>query len=85
MSLFSFLRRRDRQPDIAEELDRDIKGRPPIYISGSEVPDRRSQRRPPPKSPGRRAEDPLDDPLPVPFVPRPAPAPEGEPVEESPD
>lgn len=85
MSLFSFLRRRRPQPDIAEELDRDLKGRPPLYVGGSEIPDRRSLRRPPPESPGRRAEPPLDDPLPVPFVPRPAPATEGGPVEESSD
>ena len=53
-----------------EELDRDIKGRPSLYIDGRVVPDRRRERRPPPASPGRRAEDPLDDTLPVPFVPR---------------
>jgi len=62
--------RPDREAMIAE-LDRDIKGRPPIYIDGSVVPDRRRDRRPPPVSPGRRAEDPIDDPFPVPFVPRP--------------
>jgi hypothetical protein len=84
VSLFAFLRRRGPEPDVAMELDRDIKGRPPIYVDGSEIPDRRSERRPPPKSPGRRAIDPLDDPLTVPFVPRPAPALEGGPVEDSP-
>ena len=57
--------------EILAELDRDIKGRPAIYIDGTVVPDRRRDRRPPPISPGRRAEDPLDDPFPVPFVPRP--------------
>lgn len=73
MRLPRFRRRRpgDR-PDIRTELDRDLKGRPEIYIDGTVIPDRRGDRRPPPVSPGRRAEDPLDDPLPVPFVPRPA-------------
>ena len=80
--------RRQRNParDVLAELDRDIKGRPPIYIDGTVIPDRRSERRPRPESPGRRAEDPLDDPLPVPFVPRPIPEPETPPeaAEESP-
>ncbi|MEA2682892.1 MAG: hypothetical protein QOK05_1220 [Chloroflexota bacterium] len=71
MRLPAFLRRREHQPDIRVELDRDVKGKPGIYVDGVEIPDRRSERRPPPKSPGRRAEDPLDDPFPVPFVPRP--------------
>ena len=64
-------RRQERRDAITEELDRDIKGRPGIYINGSVVPDRRRDRRPRPVSPGRRAEDPLDDPFPVPFVPPP--------------
>lgn len=72
MNLLRLLRRR-RQPDndISAELDRDIKGRTSIYIDGSVLPDRRKDRRPPPVSPGRRAEEPLDDPFPVPFVPPP--------------
>lgn len=71
MKLFGFRRRGGDRPDITGDLDRDIKGKPGIYVDGSEIPDRRSERRPPPKSPGRHAEDPLDDPFPVPFVPRP--------------
>ena len=63
--------RKDRPEEIVEELDRDIKGRPGIYIDGSVVPDRRRDRRPPPRSPGRRAVDPLDVPFPIPFLPRP--------------
>jgi hypothetical protein len=60
-----------QRADIAGDLDRDLEGRPKIYINGRVLPDRRSERRPPPASPGRRAEDPIDDPFPVPFVPRP--------------
>jgi hypothetical protein len=72
MRLPGFMRRRPgARPDIRADLDRDVKGRPEIYIDGTVIPDRRGDRRPPPVSPGRRAEDPLDDPLPVPFVPRP--------------
>ena len=72
MKLLGFLRRRPKdQEDLAAELDRDVKGRTSIYIDGAVLPDRRKDRRPPPKSPGRRAEDPLDDPFPVPFVPPP--------------
>lgn len=56
---------------IAAELDRDLKGRTPIYVDGTVIPDRRKERRPPPKSPGMHAEDPIDDPLPMPFVPPP--------------
>lgn len=62
---------RDRHQELLEELDRDVKGRPEIYVDGSVIPDRRRERRPPPVSPGRRAEDSFDDNLPVPFVPRP--------------
>ncbi|HEY8740283.1 MAG TPA: hypothetical protein VIN56_06800 [Candidatus Dormibacteraeota bacterium] len=71
MRLPGFLRRRRAAPDISAELDRDLKGRPEIYVDGTVIPDRRSQRRPPPVSPGGRAEEPLEDPFPVPFVPRP--------------
>ncbi|HEV1997791.1 MAG TPA: hypothetical protein VGR61_06635 [Candidatus Dormibacteraeota bacterium] len=70
MRLLPFRRRR-KEADIAAELDRDVKGTTPIYIDGSVLPDRRSERRPPPKSPGMRAAEPLDDPFPVPFVPPP--------------
>ncbi|MGI8610204.1 MAG: hypothetical protein ACR2MY_13450 [Candidatus Dormibacteria bacterium] len=73
-------RRRRVKVDLAEVLDRDVKGTTPIYIDGTELPDRRKQRRPPPISPGMRAEDPLDDPYPVPFVP----PPEGWGAQESP-
>ena len=71
MRLAFWRRPKPAHDEILAELDRDIKGRPAIYIDGAEVPDRRRDRRPPPVSPGRRAEDPLDDPFPVPFVPRP--------------
>ena len=57
--------------DLDAELDRDLKGRTEIYIDGRVLPARRAARRPPPASPGRRAEDPLDDAFPMPFVPRP--------------
>jgi hypothetical protein len=69
-----FRRRPPSHPDPGEELDKDLKGRTNMYIDGSVIPDRRKDRRPPPVSPGRRADDPIDDGLPVPFVPPPGDA-----------
>lgn len=71
MRLAFWRRRKDHREEIIEELDRDIKGRPGIYIDGTEIPDRRRIPRPPPKSPGLRAEEPIEDPFAIPFVPRP--------------